>query len=177
MSQTINWTSCNPLVKNRLPANVRGWLLDEGSLTSRLIAASGGDFRVEVVRQSWGVPTADEAKRLGMQPRETGLIREVLLLCHGEPWVFARSVIPHQSLTGSLRFLRRLKNQALGGLLFRDPSLRRSHFDIACIHLPHPAIPVDGKTDVYGRRSLFYLRGRPLLVAEIFLPACRLGRE
>lgn len=177
MSHTINWTSCNPLVKNRLPADVRDWLLDEGSLTARLVAASNGDFRVEVIHQGWGVPQPDEAKILAMQPREVGLIREVFLICHGEPWVFARSVIPNKSLSGPLRFLRQLKNQALGGLLFRDPALQRSHFDIARIHLPHPAIPVDAGPDVYGRRSLFYLKKRPLLVAEIFLPACRLGRE
>lgn len=176
MAQDIIWKRCHSLQKNRLPPTIKHWLLDRGSLTERLIAASGGDFRVQVLSQRWQCPKTDEALLLGMKPREYALVREVLLLCHGEPWVYARSVIPHQSLTGPLRFLRRLQNQALGGLLFSDPFLERSHFDIAHIRLPHEAIPVTSDPcDIYGRRSRFLLKNQPLLVAEIFLPDCKLG--
>ena len=72
-----------------------------------------GDFEVQVINQSWHLPTLDEAKLLGLKTRQKALIREVLLLCHGTPWVYARSVIPHPSLEGELRFLRKLKNSAL----------------------------------------------------------------
>jgi len=175
MQQAIDWRDFRQLHRQQLPDSVRPWLLDRGSLTERLIKASNGNFRVELIEQSWRVPTADEAALLEMKPRQKALIREVLLFCNDEPWVYARSIIPFSSLQGSLRFLRKLKNSALGALLFKDPYLMRSHFEIANIRLPNYLIPVEGADSVFGRRSLFFLHEQPLSVAEIFLPACKLG--
>ena len=59
------------------------------------------------------MPSLSERRVLGMQPRQTAMIREVLLLLAGQPVVFARSVFPHSSLTGPLGHLRRLKNRSL----------------------------------------------------------------
>ncbi len=170
----IHWQDFRRLNQQQLPYSVRPWLLDRRSLTARLMAASGGDFRVERISQGWQVPTLDEALLLKLKPRQKALVREVLLYCHNEPWVYARSVIPAASLAGKLRFLRKLKNSALGGLLFKDPNLQRSPFEVAAIQLPDDNIPIDNESKVYGRRSLFHLYHQPLLVAEIFLPACKL---
>ena len=171
------WKTYTKLNQDQLPESVRHWLLDRGSLTARLIAASNGDFKVQVLEQSWRTPFLNESQLLGIKPRQKALIREVILLCHGQPWVYARSIIPHQSLQGRLGFLRKLKDSALGALLFKDPHLQRSHFQINRISLPQAAIPCSDNTTVYGRRSLFHLYGRPLLVAEVFLPACKLHKS
>lgn len=110
-----------------------------------------------------------------MADREWGLLRQVLLCCHGEPWVFARSVMPAQSLVGRLHRLRRLDNTPLGQLLFSDPSMYRKPYEIAMF--PAAALPVEGLADVddslHGRRSCFYLDSRPIMVSEIFLPSFR----
>lgn len=178
--QSNHWKPYTQLNQKQLSDAVRPWLLDRGSLTARLIKASAGNFRVEVLEQSWRTPYLSEAQLLGLKPRQKALVREVLLICNGEPWVYARSVIPAQSLMGRLGFLRKLQNSALGALLFKDPNLKRSHFQVNHITLPQRGIPVtvnaQGKTpiNVYGRRSLFQLYNQPLLVAEVFLPACRL---
>ncbi len=168
------WKKHSRLNHKELPREIRRVLLDSGSLTARLMKASEGDFSVQVLAQSWRRPYLNESQLLGIEPRQKALIREVLLLCHGQPWVYARSVIPHQSLQGRLGFLRHLKNSALGALLFKDPFLRRSHFQITQIELPQKDIPITGQARVFGRRSLFHLYGQPLLVAEVFLPDCRL---
>ena len=168
------WKVYTQLNQLDLPAHVRQWLLDEGSLTTRLIQASKGDFQVQVLEQSWRTPFLNEAKLLGLKSRQKALIREVLLICEGTPWVYARSVIPYQSLHGRLRFLRKLQNSALGALLFKDPNLQRSHFQVDKISLPQAPIPATSATTVYGRRSLFHLYNKPLLVAEVFLPNCKL---
>jgi chorismate lyase len=170
----IHWQDFRRLNYQQLPYSVRPWLLDRRSLTARLIEASNGDFRVERISQGWQVPTLDEALLLKLKPRQKALVREVLLYCHNEPWVYARSVIPPASLAGSLRFLRKLKNSALGSLLFKDPHLQRSPFAVAAVQLSNLNIPVDSDARVFGRRSLFHLYQQPLLVAEIFLPACKL---
>lgn len=171
----IHWQDFRRLSHQQLPYPVRPWLLDRRSLTARLIEASGGHFRVERISQGWQVPTQDEALLLKLKPRQKALVREVILYCNNEPWVYARSVIPPASLAGSLRFLRKLKNSALGSLLFKDPHLARSPFEVAVIQLPQTQIPVNSVNKVFGRRSLFHLYQQPLLVAEIFLPACKLN--
>ena len=169
-----SWKNCTELNLHELPEQVRPWLLDSGSLTARLMAASDGDFQVKVVQQDWRVPYLNEARLLGLKPRQRALIREVQLLCHGKPWVYARSVMPFDSLNGRLRFLRKLKNSALGALLFKDPHLKRSHFQVCQFDLPVGNIPCERRCSVFGRRSLFQLYNKPLLVAEVFLPDCQL---
>lgn len=151
------------------------WLLDPGSLTARLVALAGGDFRVRVTRLAWGLPTRDEADALGLRPGEWALVREVTLVGGGADWVVARSIIPRATLGGRNRQLARLGTRPLGAFLFRDPTLRRRAVQI--ITLPDSAPRATGHSTsasthtVWGRRSTFILRGKPLLVAEYFLPA------
>lgn len=155
----------------QVPAAWRPWLLDPGSLTARLVARSAGAFRVEVLAQGWAPPSADERRALGLGIRERALIREVLLRGGDQPWVYARSVLPLALLRGRYRFLSHLGTRPLGALLFRDRALRRGPIEVAL--RPVPALPgVDRAAGARAwlRRSLFDLGGRPLLVAEMFLP-------
>lgn len=150
-------------------------MLDRGSLTDRLVRATSGDFRVQILRQDWQRPQLSEAKRLGIKAGQVALVREVLLVCHGQPWVYARSLFPLATLSGPLRHLRRLDNRSLGSLLFNDPSMKRTMFEVAALEsrrikaLVH-LIPQD---ILWGRRSLFYVKNKPLLVTEVFLPALK----
>ncbi|MBP7230201.1 MAG: chorismate lyase [Moraxellaceae bacterium] len=145
------------------PVRVSDWLLEAGSLTTRLVAAAHGDFRVRVLSQYWGRPAREETQRLGLPAGRYALIREVELIGQGQPWVRARSVLPVTSLNGPGRRLRRLGNRSLGHLLFRDPTLRRGDIEIALLQQPEGA--------VFARRSHLLYHGQPLLVAECFLPA------
>ncbi|MBN0985769.1 chorismate lyase [Amphritea sp. ZJ14W] len=142
----------------------RRWLLDRGSLTQHLVQASQGQFSVEVVRQLWGRPSRSEARALNIDPRQRVLIREVRLLGHGQPWVFARTIIPASTLTGKQRKLKGLGCRSLGSVLFRDPTMKRGPLQISRLMLNC------GDT-AWARRSLFYLANKPLLVTEVFLPA------
>ena len=142
----------------------RGWLLDSGSLTARLLARSGGDFRVELVAQGWGHPNLSEARALKIDPRLQVLIREVRLLGCGQPWVHARSLIPATTLTGRHRKLAHLGDRPMGELLFSDPGMQRGAIETARIPLYTSA------SRVWARRSVFLLDHKPLLVSEVFLP-------
>lgn len=161
----------NPLIQ--IDQLWRSWLLDRGSLTQRLINASNGDFRVRKLQQSWQYPTPSEAACLGLKPRQLAMVREVELLCHNQPWVYARSVFPQATLTGRLRSLKKLDTRPLGALLFSEPSMRRSHFEVAALNNANLANYFSSTSDrfAWGRRSLFFIDEKPLLVAEIFLPA------
>ncbi len=163
----------NHMLSNKMSC----WLFDPASLTSRLIAACDGQFRVRVMSQSWGTPLFNELKRLEMRSREVALIREVFLYCDDEPWVFARTVIPRSTLTGKQKYLANLGSRPLGAVLFADPNMRRDHFEVACMRpgellYDHAnQLHTDKPDFIWGRRSAFYLSDKPLLVNEIFLPA------
>jgi chorismate--pyruvate lyase len=155
------------------PRALQPWLLDDGSLTAKLRRRSSGQLRVQVLRQHWGQPTLSERRALKLG-RGQALIREVLLLGPGDtPWVYARSVFPAASLTGRLRHLRQLASRPLGGFLFSHRQLQRSPMQIALLPPRERLLPAWVQRDamLWGRRSVFYLFGKSLLVSEVFLPA------
>jgi len=168
-----SWRSYTRTPVATTPGALRSWLLDRGSLTQRLIDASSGKFQVEVLNQRMELPLLSEARTLGIPTRQRALVREVILYGCNEPWVYARSIIPVNTLTGRLRSLRTLDNRPLGALLFNDKTMQRGDIEITCMntesHL-QPNLPRDIKGTIWGRRSVFYLDQKPLLVSEMFLP-------
>jgi chorismate--pyruvate lyase len=162
--------------RGEVPRALLAWLLDSTSLTRRLIQVCEGRFRVRVLAQGRARPQRCEARALGIRAGETALVREVQLLCDGQPWVFARTVIPQSTLRGPNRRLARLGERPLGAVLFADRSMTREPVELARIG-PGQAL-FEGAcagleaapAEIWGRRSVFRLRGRPLLVSEIFLP-------
>lgn len=156
----------------QVPRTLRDWLLDSGSLTRRLIAVSQGHFRVQLLRQGFMHTLPVERQELGLGLREWPFVREVLLRCHDEPWVFARTLIPASSLQGRVRALTHLGTRPLGAVLFSDPQVRRGPIAVARLRANTLGIGGLPNPELWGRRSLFYLAGMPLLVSEYFLPAC-----
>ncbi len=170
----ISWYSMLSQTDYRIPKSWRTWLFDSGSLTQRLLDASYGDLSVNVIKQQFQVPSLSERHALGLPDRQQAMIREVLLCGVGRPWVFARSVLPLTTLTGRLRKLRQLDNQPLGALLFADPSMTREPVQVACVNSDNNKLPcrsVSEENCIWGRRSVFRLDKKPLLVAEFFLPS------
>jgi chorismate--pyruvate lyase len=171
-----DWHVASRLYRRDVPEPELRWLLDPASLTRRIQSTCPGCFRVEVLFQGWAQPQHNEVRELGMRTGSWGFVREVHLLCDGRPWVFARTVIPRTTLTGPRRRLSRLKTRPLGAVLFADPSMQRGPVEIARLTPCDKLFPVaiqhlaQQPEMIWGRRSLFTLGGKPLLVSEIFLP-------
>jgi chorismate--pyruvate lyase len=170
------WRVAKRLHRRDVPDSVLGWLLDPASLTRRVQLACAGRFEVEVLVQRWARPHRNELRTLGMRDGCRALIREVYLTCNHRPWVYARTVIPGTTLTGSRRRLAYLRNRPLGAVLFADPGMTRGPVEIAGL-VPGDRLYADATRHldrhperIWGRRSLFRLGGAPLLVSEIFLP-------
>jgi len=122
------------------------------------------------------VPGQFPGARAEMSQGQRAIVRQVQLLCDGQPWIYARTVIPVTSLRGRLRRLAHLGTRPLGGMLFADRGMRRGTVQLARIRAgqalyvtatsglqPPPA-------EIWGRRSVFRIAGKPLLVSELFLP-------
>lgn len=150
------------------------WLLDANSLTERL-KKHCHHFRVQLLGQKIESCHAKEANN-DIYEGEEVLVREVLLFCDDIPQVFARSLIPLRSLTGPERQLAELGEQSLGQVLFNSPNLCRKDIEVACFSEGTSVFnlaltfPLPLQKELWGRRSVFLLGEKPLMVAEVFLP-------
>ncbi|HHL45535.1 MAG TPA: chorismate lyase [Gammaproteobacteria bacterium] len=176
ITHIAKWRSSHQLRPGDAPAEIRRWLLAPGSLTRLLQQASNGDFRVRLLSQGWETPLPDEGRLLGIRAKRYAMVRQVQLLCNGVPWVYARTVIPRTTLVGRQRRFVHLGNRPLGAVLFADPSMRRSEVQVTRLepqmklHQIASAELADLPGTIWGRRSIFRLSDRPLLVSELFLP-------
>jgi chorismate--pyruvate lyase len=153
------------------------WLLDTGSLTQRLVAACPGAFAVRLLGQQRTRPLREEAAALELVDGVQALVRQVQLQCDTQPWVLARTVIPLTTLTGPRRRLTHLGNRSLGAVLFADPTMARDPVEVTRLTPGSPLYAAvtaslrNPPAELWGRRSVFRLGGRPLLVSEFFLPS------
>lgn len=168
------WFSRANLTREEIDSSLLPWLQDPKSLTEKLQVRFPGAFAVRVLWHDYAEPTQVEKHKLELGKNETALVREVCLYCNQVPRVFARSVIPISTLEGSNQVLKTFGAQSLGALLFSHPKSLRGEFEFAQVeltsHLKAQLAINKGASQVWGRRSEFLLRGRPLLVAEFFLP-------
>ncbi len=150
---------------HRLDPVITSWLLDNSSLTRRIIGfctSNNSQFSVRVLKQGKTFPTVAETTKLNIKTRQLAYIREVLLYCGDKPVVYAKTIIPLSTLTGKQRQLASLGNRPLGAYLFSQHDLSRDPIEIS--HLSHQ------HHQLWARRSTFYLQDKPLLVYEVFLP-------
>lgn len=163
-----------------ISANLRRWVIGDGSLTARLVAASG-HFRVRRLAQRMELALADEWQALGLPARHRALAREVLLICDGAPAIFAHTVVKPDHARRDWPFLRGLGERPLGGALFVDPRVRREPFAFARLLPHHPlrrrlelAVPamhdLAASSVLPARRSVFRRGDGVMLVTEVFLP-------
>ena len=128
---------------------------------------------MDVLSQTVEKPRLDELKVLGMSTGSYALIRQVRLCCDDSCWVYARTVIPLSSLRGKLRVYANLGTRPLGAMLFADRTMQRGEVMVTALAagvLP-AALTIPQQGVVWGRRSVFKVSGKPLLVSEYFLPA------
>lgn len=150
------------------------WLLDPASLTARL-KTHCDEFRVEVLGQQITQCNAIEANE-DIAVGEEVLVREVVLFCDNKPQVFARSLLPLKSLTGEEQKLAELGSKSLGQVLFNNPNLIRKNIEIALfspvssLSLLVSELNLPFTQSLWGRRSVFVLKNKPIMVAEVFLP-------
>ena len=167
------WFTRGQLFSKHVPEEVQAWLFDPASLTARLKQICTAGFRVEVLSQAIQKPRLDEFRVLGMETGNYALVRQVRLCCGGACWVYARTVIPFSTLKGKQRVYANLGTRPLGAMLFADRTMQRDQVMVTSLagsQLPD-GLGLEDQDTVWGRRSVFRVGGKPLLVSEYFLPA------
>jgi len=164
---------------HRAPRKWQAWLSDTWSLTQKIEKAIGQKLQVQVLRDCPQTLNSDESRYFHFKIRRCR-VREVLLCANNIPLVMAHSVIPTLSSSGSNHAVLRLGTKPLGAVLFskiRKPSKIKPPRDIARLDKSSALWKKCSKyypglsSPLWARRTLYELKGHPILVNEIFLPA------
>ena len=153
-----SWVNLDHVALHAVPQIWQDWLSDAGSLTQLIANKTQSTVSVEVLSDHNQDLLKDEAL-LFDKPLNRCRIREVYLCVNEVPVVFARSILPTSSSTGINRDVLQLGSKPLGEVLFKKgkaPILLRQITEV-------PGLG-------WGRRSLYQLRGHPILITEFFMP-------
>jgi len=169
------WMPAERLGQLPMDPRLRPWLIGKGLLTQRLKSACGSRFDFRLVDQWSGLLSAVHKSALPSADA-AGLFRDVEMRCGDEICVYAQTVMPDSTLCAH-PWLAELGNAALGETLGALSNVERSAYE-------YRSLPVDDALSVralraaklqpigvWARRSRFFLRGAPLLIQELFLPA------
>ncbi len=171
MESKQRWYRRHQLFNQSIHPSVLSWLFDTSSLTARLIERCADDFSVRVISQKWQKLDSGEASAMGLNNVHSALVRQVLLCCDGQPLVYARTVIPSTTIKGAQRRYANMGNRPLGAMLFADRTMRREAVEVGFLPADHAANQYTNfDQPIWGRRSVFRVSNRPLLVSEYFLP-------
>jgi chorismate--pyruvate lyase len=153
-----SWVDLNHATLRKAPHIWQDWLSNIGSLTQLIANRTKSSVSVEVLKDRNQEVLMDESllfKKALFHCR----VREIYLCVDGTPVVAARSILPTSSSTGINREILQLGTKPLGETLFKSgkaPILRRQ-----ITYIPDLG---------WGRRTLYKLRGHPILISEVFLP-------
>ena len=142
-------------VKN---SEILSWLNEPGSITSRIKSFS--DFKLKLLRDGLGEVDANEDDLIISNYRENN-IREVLLYSDEEPLIYAKSVIPLETIRLGLDVLGNLKENPLGDILFSNPEIKKEYMLFSKFE--------SNKKIYYGRKGIYTVKGFPFSVCEVFL--------
>ncbi|WP_394752013.1 chorismate--pyruvate lyase family protein [Crenothrix sp.] len=168
------WRENRPGLRHHIPENIQSWIYESGSLTQRLRQRYGASVAVKILFHRWSAPSVSECRLLAVPEHRYALVREVMLHANGKPLLLARTIIPETTLKGVHRNLSHLGTRPLGGVIFSYPKLERLALDISVIA---PAIWSESVVAlaainelIWGRRTVYAIAGRSMLVSEFFLP-------
>ena len=137
---------------------ILSWLNESGSITSRIKSFS--NFRLKLLRDGPGEVDATEDDLI-ISNFEENNIREVVLYSDKEPFIYARSILPFETIRLGLGALGNLKENPLGDILFSNPEIKKKHMLFAKFE--------SNKRIFYGRKGIYAVKGYPFSVCEIFL--------
>ncbi|WP_296659822.1 chorismate lyase [Paraburkholderia sp.] len=157
-------------------ADQKDWLTRGGSLTAHLRTL--GHVEVRVTHEAVELPWPDECAALGLAPRASAWVREIVLVVDGVPFVAAHSATPLAASHGAWRAMRSLRTRPLAELLYRDSGVARSALVSRRVNARHALHALAANATAgwvphayAARRSVFERHGAPLLVTECMLPA------
>jgi chorismate lyase len=173
--QSIQWLPAERLGQLDVDPNLRPWLIGHGLLSERLRTACGERFVLRMVDQWTGLLTSSQ--KAGLRADDNaGLFRDVEMCRNDQVWVFAQTVTPDTTLCRH-SWLAELGDTALDATLSGLSGIERSSYEYAWVPADDPLTAralreAEVKpAGLWARRCRVALRGAPILMQEVFLPA------
>ncbi|MDB6085917.1 MAG: chorismate--pyruvate lyase [Gammaproteobacteria bacterium] len=173
--QSIQWLPAERLGQLQVEPNLRSWLIAKGMLSARLKAACGERFALRLVDQWTGLLTSSQKLALRADDN-AGLFRDVEMVRADQVWVFAQTVAPDSTLCRH-PWLAELGDTELDETLTGLSGVERGSYEYAWLPAADPLTARALREaevrplGLWARRSRVALRGAPLLMQEVFLPA------
>lgn len=169
------WQENRQGTRHKLPEAVQSWVYESGSLTQRLRGLYGSAVAVNVLLQQWAAPFPSERLSLKQAEHRYCLTREVLLHADGKPLILARTIIPAGTIKIARSNLSQLGTRPLGEVIFACPELERVAMDVAWVKpslwtRSASATAAGIRQPVWGRRTVYGIAHKHMLVSEFFLP-------
>ena len=118
------------------------------------------NFRLKLLRDGPGeVDTFEDD--LVISNYDENNIREVVLYSDEVPFIYAKSILPLETIRLGLGVLGNLKENPLGDILFSNPEIKKKYMLFAKFE--------SNKKIFYGRKGIYTVKGYPFSVCEIFL--------
>jgi chorismate--pyruvate lyase len=174
----LQWC-CNPYdLVPAPPPNIFKWLTKPYVL-SKAFKRYCHDLDVTVLSQEFIRTDFEKYSTLSLSDKDP-FVRQVFLNGDGIPWSYGRVIIPSQTFERHFPAFEALGSKLIGEtLLYDNPLVKRDPFEYTYLNSIHPLFQeiyqnlsneVPRET-LYGRRSVFYIQGDPLLVSEFLLPS------
>jgi len=158
-----------------LKDNCLALLTERGTLTGLITHLMGQTPVINCLTQGKNFADPVERQLLNIKPRIYAHIREITMGTPTELWMFARTVIPLETLRGSAKRLVKIDKQPIGKILFGRNGAVRKTLQIERIDPEDAALErfnIDKGFLLWQRRSIFQLDTGSLMILEIFLPSC-----
>jgi chorismate--pyruvate lyase len=173
--RSIQWLPTEQLGRLAIDSSIRPWLIGQGLLSERMKAACKARYSSQLVDQWSGLLTSSQ--KLGLRSEDNaGLFRDVEMSCGEQVWVFAQTVAPDSTLCRH-PWLAELGDAPLEETLSDLSGVERSAYEYAWLPGEDALVAralreADLKpAGLWARRLRLALRGSPLLIQEVFLPA------
>ena len=173
--ESIQWQPQERLGQLSVDAHLRPWLIAKGLLTMRLKEVCRERFALLLVDQWTGLLSAAHKSALRTEDN-AGLFRDTEMCCGDNVWVFEQSIVPDSTLCMH-PWIAELGESALAETLGDLSGVERHAYEYAWLPRAELA-PSRALRDaqikpagLWARRARITLRGAPLLIQELFLPA------
>ena len=152
------WIHQEEMEKILFDNKIKSWLLEKGPITNRIKLKH--KFELKLLRDSAGEVEKSDKSFLDNIDGEIR-IREVILFADESPQVFARSLIPENTIKKGLKKLGELNTKPLGDILFEKNIFQKDEIVFSIFS--------DDKNKYWGRKIKYYVKKYPLSVMEVFL--------
>ena len=158
LKQKSSWITYKEMTKQVRNSFIESWLVEDGPITKRISAKE--DFELNLIRDEIGEVDEEDKKYLGDTKGDIK-VREVILLGNKTPKVYAKSLIPVNTIEKGFSKLGNLGNMPLGDILFEKDIFNK--IDVLYSFFSH-------KSNIFwGRKTKYLVNNLPFSVMEVFL--------